>query len=473
MPLINFVHPWLLFFLPPVLLLLYFLSRQRLILFIFRSLTVISLFGILSGVEIKAAGSHLCRIYLLDNSGSIFLNQTEVLEAIGKNVQLLTPLDRAGLVVFGQDASVEVMPVNQREFRLSDALISRCDQRGTDLARAIRFTFNLFPAGYQKELVILTDGNHTREKMPLIQSELTREGITVFTAPIGPQSLSDIRVVSFQLPESVGPAEPVQARLTLTATVDTKVNLHFYIDGKLWKEIREVALPFEQDTYLTLNLPAPVNAVQEYEISLKTDLFQEICLANNYARAIVQQAGPAAILYLSDTPGQNNLEKIITNLISNEKETPVPSRPADGGAGLNQAPWQMTSRPAGSDSLRNLSLYHLLILDNVRADIFSLEALVRIKNFVAEGGGLLISGGPNSFGLGKYSDTPLEEIAPVRATPEHNIALILVLDKSGSMADPVSRHQTKFQIMQAAIQQITSLLKESDKLEVSIFGEDV
>ena len=54
------------------------------------------------------------------------------------------------------------------------------------------------------------------------------------------------------------------------------------------------------------------------------------------------------------------------------------------------------------------------------------------------GGGLIMLGGDQSFGLGGYYKTSLEEILPVRSDFEKekekpSLAMMLVIDKSGSM----------------------------------------
>jgi uncharacterized membrane protein len=54
------------------------------------------------------------------------------------------------------------------------------------------------------------------------------------------------------------------------------------------------------------------------------------------------------------------------------------------------------------------------------------------------GRGLVMIGGPDSYGAGGYLRTPLEEALPVdmdvrSRTQEPNLALVFVIDKSGSM----------------------------------------
>src|SRR5690606_15550457 len=67
-----------------------------------------------------------------------------------------------------------------------------------------------------------------------------------------------------------------------------------------------------------------------------------------------------------------------------------------------------------------------------------------VKNF---GGGFLMIGGEASFGAGGYFRTPLATLLPVRIEREERdetpvIALLVILDRSGSMSAPAGG-QTK------------------------------
>ncbi|MFO7897918.1 MAG: glutamine amidotransferase [Planctomycetota bacterium] len=68
----------------------------------------------------------------------------------------------------------------------------------------------------------------------------------------------------------------------------------------------------------------------------------------------------------------------------------------------------------------------LLVLGDIPADRFSPAELGRVKQFVADGGSLLMLGGFHSLGPGGYADTPVAEILPVVIRPD-----------DGQVQDPV------------------------------------
>lgn len=85
--------------------------------------------------------------------------------------------------------------------------------------------------------------------------------------------------------------------------------------------------------------------------------------------------------------------------------------------------------------------YSAIVINNVSRHQLPGAFLQNLESFTKNGGGVLIIGGDKSFGLGNYIDTPLETISPLKFVPPQTekkrlrVALALVLDKSGSMAE--------------------------------------
>ena len=122
----------------------------------------------------------------------------------------------------------------------------------------------------------------------------------------------------------------------------------------------------------------------------------------------------------------------------------IESAPKDVGdlvAALEEHEIQVDVRPPQGmpDSLSDLQNYELLMLSNVPATALTLRQMDLARTYVRDlGGGLIMLGGDQSFGLGGYYKTALEEILPVRSDFEKekekpSLAMILVIDKSGSM----------------------------------------
>src|SRR5204863_3145818 len=86
-----------------------------------------------------------------------------------------------------------------------------------------------------------------------------------------------------------------------------------------------------------------------------------------------------------------------------------------------------------------LQVYDSLVLVNVPTTSLTLDQQTTLQSYVQDyGRGLVVVGGNTSFSLGGYANSPLADLLPVDpATPARrelgSVALILVIDKSGSM----------------------------------------
>ena len=130
-------------------------------------------------------------------------------------------------------------------------------------------------------------------------------------------------------------------------------------------------------------------------------------------------------------------------------------------------------RPAEGlpDSLAQLQNYDAVLLSNVPATAFTLRQMETLRSYVQDlGGGLLMLGGDQSFGLGGYADTPLEEILPVRTDFEKeqekpSLALLLLIDRSGSMGGQ------KLELAKDAARAAVELLGPEDQIGVIAFDD--
>ena len=95
-----------------------------------------------------------------------------------------------------------------------------------------------------------------------------------------------------------------------------------------------------------------------------------------------------------------------------------------------------------------------------------------IEQFARSGGGVLAIGGSATFATAAYRHTALEEILPVSALSEVaprqvSLALVLVIDKSGSMGD-----DDRLELAKQAARRVVNLLTPQDQLGVLAFATD-
>ena len=102
--------------------------------------------------------------------------------------------------------------------------------------------------------------------------------------------------------------------------------------------------------------------------------------------------------------------------------------------GLSDEGIQADVRPPQGmpDSLEGLQNYELVMLSNVPATALTQQQMEIARTWVQDlGGGFIMLGGEQSFGLGGYYKTTLEEILPVRSDFEKekekpSLAIVMV-----------------------------------------------
>ncbi len=126
-------------------------------------------------------------------------------------------------------------------------------------------------------------------------------------------------------------------------------------------------------------------------------------------------------------------------------------------------------------SLEALAAYDVVALVDVPASELFTAYQEMLETYVRElGGGLVVFGGPRTFGPGGYFRTPLEELSPLSAqitedAPE--VAMAFVLDRSGSMNGAVGT-ATRMDVAKVATLEALTLLGEQSQAALIVFDTE-
>jgi len=109
--------------------------------------------------------------------------------------------------------------------------------------------------------------------------------------------------------------------------------------------------------------------------------------------------------------------------------------------------------------------YKAVVFNNVAREKFSPAYLRAMERYVSGGGSFMMLGGEESFGPGGYLSTPIEDLLPLKLREpkeeERNRAVVLVIDKSGSM-----RRQKKLLYAKEAAKALAESMNDRDLLGV-------
>ncbi|MEM1418036.1 MAG: VWA domain-containing protein, partial [Myxococcota bacterium] len=123
-------------------------------------------------------------------------------------------------------------------------------------------------------------------------------------------------------------------------------------------------------------------------------------------------------------------------------------------------------------TLGELASFDLVVLSDLNARLLSRSQMEALRSYVRDlGGGLLMAGARESFGLGGYAHTPVEEALPARFDLRQrkdrlSLAMVIAIDKSGSMGMAAGPGATKLDLANEAAARSALLLAPLDRVGV-------
>jgi hypothetical protein len=176
---------------------------------------------------------------------------------------------------------------------------------------------------------------------------------------------------------------------------------------------------------------------------------------NNSAKVLVGVQGPRPLLLVSSS-ANSGLARLL----------------AAGGLNVKLA------TPENCDwSLDSLARYSGVLIENVPAEKITNSGMEAIASWVGEAGaGLMMSGGKHAYGPGGYFKSPLEPVLPVsmELRQEHRklaLAIVVAMDRSGSMTAPVGGGRTKMDLANLAAAQTLDMMTPMDEFGVVAVDE--
>ena len=330
-------------------------------------------------------------------------------------------------------------------------------ETGSNLQQSVQRAAAMAPEGLVGHIVLLTDGLETEGSLASIASEHT-----ISTVPLPVSQRPEMQVSEVKAVDIVDVAETfsIAAQLTSNVTATAKVDLfadQFLVDSKMLDlvpgiNVVDFSHSLKESTVLTVRLTPQVDS-ESRPLADQSALARasriDTNLTNNAASKIVTVDGPTRVLVIDAEV--KRLRDLKFALQQQEIEVEI----------VPPAGWPK--------DLAQLQKYDTVILSNVPASAASTFQMQLLKTWVRDfGGGLVMLGGDNSFGLGGYYGTAIEDILPVTCDfqdkeEEPGLAMMMVIDKSDSMTG--QKIESARQAAAAAVE----LLTERDQIGVVAF----
>ncbi|HEY1016740.1 MAG TPA: VWA domain-containing protein, partial [Herpetosiphonaceae bacterium] len=261
----------------------------------------------------------------------------------------------------------------------------------------------------------------------------------------------DVRIESLRVPPALREGERYAADLVIVSSAPASINLRLTEDDAIIRnESRDIPAG---RTVLSIRSRAGSRGFHRFEATV----------------ASARDAQPA-----------NNILSAWTVVGPRPRVLVIEQRPDSAAAfrdALEQAdlvteavrPQQLPS------SLSELGAYDAIVLHNIPAESLSLDQQLALQEFVRSlGGGLVAVGGPNSYSLGAYAGTPLEEVLPVSMEPPPrrerlSVTLLIILDRSASMLGRAG--QDKLSLAKSAAIGAVDSLTPDDTIGILSFND--
>lgn len=398
--------------------------------------------------------SKVATIVLVDVSDSVSDKQ---LAAARDYVDAIEAAERDGnlqLVTFAEKPTV----VRKADGKRLSAGIARHagGGAGTDTQSAMQLGYGLYPDGFLPRMVIVSDGNQTQGDVAVEAYRAKELGVHVSWRTFDQDKTSEIRVVGVTVPDEV------------------KVGQPYEVTAEVWStEPQHATLALQQDEFPNGLEPVKDVALREGKNLVKFKSDAKHAGATTYKLTLAK--------FEHDTEKQNN-QAVMT--------APVKGRPnvlyVEGGilrepgqAGhlqraLEHENIDVTVRgPNGIPSTaKELEKFDLVLVSDVPAHLMGASQMQALDAYVSQlGGGLIMAGGEDSFGSGGYERTKIEQIMPVRFDSEKikeqpDIAVVLVIDRSGSMQGP------KLEAAKESARATAEVLSANDYIAVVAFDSE-
>ena len=398
---------------------------QRTLCFAMRVLILLLLIGALAGVRLRLPSRDVAVIFAVDQSASISpAAQNMARDFVAAALQKQGSGDDAGVIGFARDAEVWQPPGPSLQAKEWPVLK---DRAATDFERAFDFATAIFPTEKKRRLVLLSDGHDTSDRATSAAQALAKAGVELFAVPLRNAAAPEVLVERVEIPRRLKTGEPFDLTANIRSNVATAAKVKLY-QNQFLIEQRDVTLKPGANDFRAPNLHADGSFIS-YEVEVAAA--QDTSAENNRAQATASLRGQPRMLIVD---GDETKIRPLAEALRGEKMQ-VETR---GSLGLPK-------------TLEDLQQFDLLALSDVSALQMGREQMELYRRWVQDfGGGFLMLGGENSYGVGGYFRTPIEQMLPVRMEHEDrldtpSVALLVVLDRSGSMTAQV-QGQTKMSL---------------------------
>jgi Mg-chelatase subunit ChlD len=458
---LSFARPqalWLLLLIPVIAVLGYKFGRRRGVrpaATWLRVASVALLTFALAEPMVSAEDSASSTVFVIDRSSSLDAGTaSSITDWVNEALDSAGASDRAAVISFGASPELTSPSVESNGVEVPAAENIGVDPDATNIESALAMARAL-PISGDRRLVLISDGAENGGSAINQASQLAADQIPVDVLSVSGVGADDFRIEGLASPDTIWTGESASVLISVSSSEETSGSIEIIVDNDE-PVVHEASFlaGISSHTVNIDDLEAGFHAVQVRVVpGSGDDRFVE---NNEAARSIVVRDAPALLLVSAERSDSTFLRTALE----------------ERGALVTE------TRPGGiPERLSDLSNYDVVLLNNVPAAELTIGQVAALDSLTREfGRGLIVIGGTSAYGPGGYANTTLEEILPVsvkvtEGKEQQRVALLLIVDKSGSMAYDPLQTSSKIDMAKEAVRLAGDALSDGDEIGILVFND--
>ncbi|HHQ45435.1 MAG TPA: VWA domain-containing protein [Candidatus Altiarchaeales archaeon] len=299
--------------------------------------------------------------------------------------------------------------------------------------------------GQPGAVILISDGNNNAGRLPIDVVEAFRKTNASLYVVKPALSRADWYVSRVYCEQKVGKGTEFTLYVDVgyTGNKTDKASLLIYVDGH--KKFDKVVRQTSRITSHEFTLKLDSIGVHEVRVEILPESDDNIAFNNRFYKSVEVVETPRILLVTEkrNSPIANVFDRIYQVDVSGT----LPS---------------------------NFQRYSAIVFDNQPIDALNQKTNV-LKNYLLDGGGMLVVGGKNAYDYGNYSNTHFETLLPVTSSTEpkekrNPLAVIFLIDISKSTE--YGKGDSKIDIEKAVLLRMLSDLNDNDSVGVIAFREE-
>jgi uncharacterized membrane protein len=376
---------------------------RRVLAIILRCLVVIILIALLARPMLTRTSKRMTLIAVIDRSQSIPTNlQKSALEYLSLAVAGKAAGDQLAVVDVAEAASISKLPGGDNVIRQRNTTLNGQQSK---LADGVQMAMAIAPPDTAIRILLVSEGNETGGDLKEAARIAAANKIPIDVLPLRYSYDNEVIFKRLAAPARARSGQTIQLRFILNSTTSVRGKLLLNLNGESVDLVPgspeiAVSVDLEPGTNVEIiSMPVGKNGIHEFEaVFMPDEPWQDKIVQNNRASTITYVAGPGNILVV-DADGSTGraLEQALQNTDMDVRYTTTAEFPDN------------LSRLMGTDAV---------VLVNTGCGNFSFQQQEMLSRYVTDlGGGLIMVGGPQSFGAGGWIGSPVAEILPVDLDP--------------------------------------------------------